>query len=220
MRGILRNNLAPKKEHLLKFAIISMFFVLADRQVNWYGSCLFTVETKKEVDMKTKMTLIILLAAAMTVIPLMARWQVGNSGKNMPCQCGADKHKMVTLEGTVTDVIHSKDGKGRFADGIHLVIADKDKKHEVHLGPKEWLAGKDFSVKKGDTLRVEAIQCDCRSDSSLKARQVLRGDQSLRLRGDDGRPMWSRSLQDGQRHAGQRRGRNGCGGCSGCGSAK
>lgn len=173
--------------------------------------------------MKMKTSLVMLLIAAMAIAPLMARRQNGDTGRHNPCQCNGSEHKTVTLEGTVAEVVYSKDGKGRFADGIHLIIRDGKESKEVHLGPREWLESKKFSVKKGETIKVNAFQCDCNNETSIMAREILRGDQSLQLRDDNGRALWSRSrLNDrGSDMNRKSRGRRGCGGgCAGCGSRR
>lgn len=173
--------------------------------------------------MKMKMSLIMLLIAAMAIMPLTARWQNGDTGRNNPCQCNGSEHKTVTLEGTVTEVVHSRDGKGRFADGIHLIIRDGKESKEIHLGPREWLEKEKFSIKKGETVKIDAFQCDCNKETSIMAREIHQGDQSLRLRDDNGRALWSRSLSDGRGSGMNRkaRGRRGCGGgCAGCGSRR
>lgn len=169
--------------------------------------------------MTKKVILISMIVVGVSVLPLLARWHGGNHG----CACGTDADKTVSLSGTIEDVVNSTDGSGRYADGIHLVIAEGEKKHEVHLGPREWLDKQDWKPAKGDVVSVKGYTCTCKNAETLFAREIQKDDQVLRLRGDDGRPMWSLSREDGRgkgiRGKG-RRGNAGCGGCSGCGTRR
>ncbi|HDP95240.1 MAG TPA: hypothetical protein ENN40_07765 [Candidatus Aminicenantes bacterium] len=169
--------------------------------------------------MTKKMILISVIVVGLSVFPLLARWHSGKHG----CACGTTAEKAVTFMGTVQEVVNSKDGKGRYADGIHLMIAEGEKKHEVHLGPREWLDKQDWKPAKGDVVNVNAYTCTCRGDDALMVKKIQKGDQVLSLRGDDGRPMWnlSRDGGRGKGHRGKsRRGNAGCRGCSGCGARR
>jgi hypothetical protein len=171
----------------------------------------------QEVGMNKKMFVIIMIVAGLSVLPLLARWHGGNHG----CACVTDAGKALTFSGTIEDVVKSTDGTGRYADGIHLVIAEGEKKHEVHLGPRAWLDKQDWQPAKGDVVNVKGYTCTCKGEGTMFAREIQKGDQILRLRGDDGRPMWSLSREGGQGKGVRGKGRRGntrCSGCSGCGA--
>ena len=64
---------------------------------------------------------------------------------------------------------------------------------EVHLGPDSYLQEQGFTPAEGDLLEVRGAKVQCRKQDRevVMARVVQKGEQTLRLRDDQGRPAWA-----------------------------
>ena len=60
----------------------------------------------------------------------------------------------------------------------------------VHLGPGWYLDEKNFAVKVGDTVSATGSQVTLNNQSALIAREVKVNDTTMKLRDDQGLPVW------------------------------
>jgi hypothetical protein len=74
--------------------------------------------------------------------------------------------------------------------GLHLQLQTEATTLPVHLGPAWFLADQSFALQTGDSLAVRGSRVTMQNAPALIAVEVRRGDQSLRLRDDAGRPEW------------------------------
>jgi sporulation protein YlmC with PRC-barrel domain len=95
-----------------------------------------------------------------------------------------------TIEGEVQEV-------GRFtiegsqAAGTQLVIVTKDdEKVAVHLGPQSFMADQKLQVKTGDQIKIIGSQAEHGGRQIVLAREVHKGDQMIRVRNEQGAPLW------------------------------
>jgi hypothetical protein len=75
--------------------------------------------------------------------------------------------------------------------GIHLTLETASESLEVHLGPAGFLTEKKLSVAKGDALEIVGSRLTIDDKAVLVARQIKKGDQTVTLRDESGRPLWS-----------------------------
>ena len=62
---------------------------------------------------------------------------------------------------------------------------------DVHLGPSTYLAEKNFTIRKGDTLEITGSLVKTGGAEAVIAREVKKGSETLVLRDKNGMPLWS-----------------------------
>lgn len=100
-----------------------------------------------------------------------------------------DKAKEVTLTGTVEKIDEHSCQAG--CSGTHVMLKTADGEFEIHLGPSKYLAEKSFAVAKGDSLEIVGARTKVEGKDAVLARELVKGDAHLTLRGPDGAPAWT-----------------------------
>ncbi len=129
--------------------------------------------------------IITILALALPAATAFAQPPMG-CGMGMPRY---DKSAEATIAGTV-DEVQSHQGRMGGA-GTHLRLTTPAGPIDVHLGPTNWLASKNFTVAKGDQIEVTGSKITINGQDALIAREVKHGDATLVLRNETGVPVWS-----------------------------
>jgi len=86
--------------------------------------------------------------------------------------------------------------------GIHLLVKTDKETISVHLGPGWYIERLDTKIEKGDKVQVKGSRVTIGGKSAIIASEVKKGDAVLKLRDDNGIPVWSgwrRRLQVYQR---------------------
>ena len=96
----------------------------------------------------------------------------------------------VTVTGTV-DSVEDMPSPGRGGGGLHLKLTAPSGLLEVHVGPSSFVASKNVTFAKGDTLTVVGSKVTMGGQEVLIAREIKKGDQVLTLRDANGFPFWS-----------------------------
>jgi hypothetical protein len=96
----------------------------------------------------------------------------------------------VTVTGTVESV-ENMPSPGRGGGGLHLKLTAPSGPVEIHVGPSSFVASKNVTFAKGDTLRVVGSQVTMAGEEVVIAREITKGDQVLTLRDAKGFPLWS-----------------------------
>jgi hypothetical protein len=102
-----------------------------------------------------------------------------------------DASTVTTLSGTVT-AVEVAPGRGGRGGGLHVTVESGGRSVNVHVGPTWFLDDEGFKVAKGDTLEVTGSLVDTNGAKALIAREVKVGGKSLKLRDEQGIPVWSR----------------------------
>lgn len=104
-----------------------------------------------------------------------------------------DPSTETTLTGTVDTVenITPPRGGGRGVGGLHLTLKTGTESIEVHLGPIAFLKEKNVGIEKGDTLKVLGSRVTLDGTPVLVAREITKGDRTVTLRDESGRPLWA-----------------------------
>ena len=94
----------------------------------------------------------------------------------------------VTIKGVVED-IHESKMRGDHP-GLHLILKTETETIEVHACPVLFMSELEFVIEKGDTLTVDGSRPE--AGGIVVAREITKGQVSLRLLDKTGAPVWTR----------------------------
>ena len=101
-----------------------------------------------------------------------------------------DPDTVSTLRGKATAVTVVP-GRGGRTGGTHVTLDGADQTMEVRLGPTWFLEREGLEIAKGDSIEVTGSVIESDGDSFLIARELKKGDKVLKLRDEQGVPVWS-----------------------------
>jgi DNA/RNA endonuclease YhcR with UshA esterase domain len=93
-----------------------------------------------------------------------------------------------TVTGTVSEVTEQARGRMR---GLHLNLTADAGMMNILVGPKQFVDSKQFTIAKGDRIEVTGSRFEVGGVSTIIAREINKGDQTLTLRDKNGVPAWS-----------------------------
>lgn len=123
--------------------------------------------------------------------PLMiTAWaQPGRKANKQMYSRNYDVNTVETIEGEITEVNY-KPGKRKAAMmGVHVTVQTDSETIPVHLGPV-WYLEQQEKLEKGDRITVTGSRITYDGVPALVAATVERNQMTLRLRGQDGFPVW------------------------------
>lgn len=97
---------------------------------------------------------------------------------------------VATLRGTISSVEVEPARPGR-PGGMHLTLKTDQKSTEVHIGPAWFAQAEGLTFTTGEAIEVTGSQVTRGELSFLVAREVRKADKVIRLRSDDGTPLWA-----------------------------
>lgn len=101
---------------------------------------------------------------------------------------------MTTVEGTVKSVDTFRPEIGAAQRGVELKIETANKETEtIQLGPQSWMDSQNFRFNAGDRVTVTGSKVRHGLTKVIMASDVRKGDQTMRLRDEQGKPLWSSS---------------------------
>ena len=95
-----------------------------------------------------------------------------------------------TVSGTVESVDEITPVRGMHY-GIHLLLKTNKEAISVHLGPGWYIERLDTKIEKGDKVQVKGSKVTMMGQPAVIAAEVKKGDTVLKLRSDNGIPVWS-----------------------------
>jgi hypothetical protein len=95
-----------------------------------------------------------------------------------------------TLSGTVVSVEKITPTRGMYY-GIHLILKTDKETIAVHLGPAWYIERLDTKIEKGDHIQVSGSRVMLAGKPAIIAAEVGKGDAVLKLRDDNGFPLWA-----------------------------
>jgi len=95
-----------------------------------------------------------------------------------------------TVSGTVESVDEITPVRGMHY-GIHLLLKTDKEAISVHLGPGWYIERLDTKIEKGDKVQVKGSRVTMMGQPAVIAAEVKKGDTVLKLRDDNGIPVWS-----------------------------
>jgi hypothetical protein len=101
-----------------------------------------------------------------------------------------DPKTVETVKGEVVSVekIPSPGGKG---SGVHLTLKTDKETVSVELGPDWHIEKQPVKIHAKDTIEVKGSRVMVQGKAAIIASEVKKGDQSLKLRDENGIPAWS-----------------------------
>ncbi|MCE5278743.1 MAG: PRC-barrel domain-containing protein [Planctomycetaceae bacterium] len=104
-------------------------------------------------------------------------------------QFAADK--VTTIQGTIESVSTFRPAPDAAAGQRLRVKAEDGKTYIVHLGPAGFVDAKGLNLASGDTVHITGAQADMEGRTVVMATQIRKGDQTLQLRDQQGKPLWT-----------------------------
>lgn len=100
-----------------------------------------------------------------------------------------NRGEAVELKGEVIEINKFTPENG-WGYGLELVLKTPAGQRTVHLGPGWYLEKQELQLQVGDKVKVEGAQVEFDGREVVMAAEVERGEMSLKLRDDSGRPQW------------------------------
>ena len=145
------------------------------------------------------MKLLVKLVLTVVVIALIGaansfaqpRWRgSGGWGPGMPYAKMYDPKTVETITGEVQSVSRITPGKG-MSYGLYMTVKTDKETISVHLGPGWYIESQDVKIDAKDKVEVKGSKITFAGKPAIIAAEVKKGDQVLRLRDDNGFPVWS-----------------------------
>jgi hypothetical protein len=95
-----------------------------------------------------------------------------------------------TISGEVTRVDRITPAKG-MSGGIHMLVKTDKETISVHLGPSWFLENQDVKIEPKDKIEVKGSRITFGGKPAIIAAELKKGDEVLKLRDDNGFPLWS-----------------------------
>ena len=113
------------------------------------------------------------------------------SASNVVAQRNYDPKTVETIQGNVVSV-EKTPSKGR-AYGIHLILQTDKETIPVHLGPGWYVEKQTPRIEPNDTVTITGSRVTVGGKRAIIAAQVKKGKDILKLRDENGIPMWRRA---------------------------
>lgn len=111
-------------------------------------------------------------------------------GQNGPGERKYNTETVTSVKGTIKEIRRIPHGWGGNT-GIHLMVAAHNEIIPVHLGPEWYLKDKITELKEGDAVEIEGSKIVFDNKPAIVAKSVKTASVHIRLRKDDGTPLWS-----------------------------
>jgi hypothetical protein len=95
-----------------------------------------------------------------------------------------------TVSGEITNVAMITPSKG-MSYGIHIVLKTVETTLPVHLGPGWYIDNQDITIEQNDKVEVTGSRITFDGKPAIIAAKIIKGDEVLILRDENGIPAWS-----------------------------
>ena len=112
-------------------------------------------------------------------------WGPGTSYNRM-----YDSKTIETISGEVTSISRITPNKG-MAAGVHMNVKTEKETISVHLGPSWYLENQDVKLEAKDKVEVKGSRITFGGKPAIIASEVKKSDEVLKLRDDNGFPVWA-----------------------------
>ncbi len=147
--------------------------------------------------MKTSKMIVLVLLVAGMVLPSAAfaqrgmKWNgSGGWGVGSPYGRMYDPKTVETVSGEVVGLEYLTPAKG-MGRGVHMMLKTDKETISVHLGPAWFIENQDLKIEKGNRIDVKGSRITFEQKPAIIAAEVRKGDETLKLRDDNGFPVWS-----------------------------
>jgi hypothetical protein len=142
-----------------------------------------------------------ILVAAISILSLLLitdsfaqrgmKWK-GSGGWGMGTQYGKmyNPKTVETISGEVVSVDKITPMKG-MSYGVHLIVKTDKETISVHLGPGWYIESQDIKIMPNDKVEVKGSRITFEGKPAIIAAEVRKGQEVLKLRDENGFPVWS-----------------------------
>jgi len=102
-----------------------------------------------------------------------------------------DPKTVETLSGEVVSVDETPSMRGMSSYGVHLLLKTEKEAISVHLGPGWFIENQDIPIAPDDKIEMKGSRITFEGEPALIAAEVVKGNEVLKLRDDNGFPVWS-----------------------------
>ena len=95
-----------------------------------------------------------------------------------------------TISGEVVSVDKIKPIKG-MSYGVHMTVKTDKETISVHVGPGWYIENQDIKIEPKDKVEVTGSRITFEGKPAIIAAEVKKGDEILKLRDENGFPVWS-----------------------------
>ena len=147
---------------------------------------------KKSLGAIAAIALVTLLSADQSYSqPAGIRWRgSGGWGPGTPYSKMYDPKTVETITGQVVKVDRITPLKA-MAAGVHMTVKTDGEQISVHLGPGFYVENQDVKIAPKDKVEVKGSRVTFEGKPAIIAAEVKKGDETLKLRDENGFPMWS-----------------------------
>jgi hypothetical protein len=119
------------------------------------------------------------------------KWK-GSGGWGMGTQYGKmyNPKTVETINGEVVSVDKITPMKG-MSYGVHMIVKTNKETISVHLGPEWYIESQDVKIMPKDKVEVKGSRITFGGNPAIIAAEVKKGEQVLKLRNENGFPVWS-----------------------------
>lgn len=114
----------------------------------------------------------------------------GGWGTGAPYSRMYDPKTVETINGEVVSVDKITPRKG-MSYGVHLMVKTDKETLSVHLGPGWFIENQDIKIEPKDKIEIKGSRITLEGKPALIAAEVKKGNEVLKLRDDNGIPVWS-----------------------------
>ncbi len=151
-----------------------------------------------------KMTKPVFIMIILILMLSMSYAQRMGRGWGYHCNYMFDLNSPVMIQGLILKVEKLDLGRGRYANGIRLIMKSDKKEIPIYIGPAAFLNSNNFGFKEGETVKIKAFKGTNNTNTALFALEVHKSGKNLVLRDKNGLPMWRWSLYKGRGRRGRR----------------
>jgi hypothetical protein len=132
-----------------------------------------------------------LVSAAESFAQQGARWQGGGGwGTGSQYNRLYDATTVDTISGEVLSVEKITPVKG-MSYGVHLQLKTEQETVSVHVGPAWFIENQDVKIELKEKIEVKGSRVTFDGKPAIIAAQVKKGDEVLKLRDENGVPVWA-----------------------------
>ena len=180
---------------------IDMFFQPMMEKPGWRSRTFLNDRTGNNEEKEDKMKRIGTLVAVISIISLFVatesfaqrgmRWRgSGNWGPGTQYGKMYNPGTIETISGEVVGVDQFTPKRGMHY-GVHMMVKTDKETVSVHLGPGWYIENQDVKIELKDQVEVKGSRINFARKPAIIAAEVKKGDQILKLRDENGFPVWS-----------------------------
>ena len=120
--------------------------------------------------------------------------QPGKWGENSQVGRLYNPTTVETQSGKIVNLEKARPRPSRWHAVVLFLKTPKEDNLEVHLGPQWFLEENNLALQPNDDIEVTGSRITVGGKTFIVAKQISKGDQSLVIRKDNGKPAWTNSI--------------------------